>query len=184
MTSDPTLKRSGKDFLGEIRKELFKPEMIGWFVTVLLMPFWMTPVVYVLLKSLLFDPNGLIIWILLTGLSFFCLRSWFSFFREMNRFSKRLRPLLIASKNGNVEATKRRIEMRKERPSPHVFLRGLWGVHLMIPLIVVIVLNQSSDISSTHVKDHGKLRYSNRQENIRSIIKAIEARGIFRPLID
>lgn len=178
MISDPALKISAKVAL----REVFTPTTMSWFLIILTMPIWLNPVLYVFLKTLTFDPNGILVWALLIGISTFSFWSWFSFFRSMIRFSKQMRPLVIASRAGDIEATQKSIELRKNRPNPHQFLQAMHGIYLMIPLVIVITICLDSAVGQHLVNENGKPRPSTRQENIQNIIHAFEARGIFLPM--
>ncbi|MEI8283324.1 MAG: hypothetical protein WCG75_13025 [Armatimonadota bacterium] len=128
MTSDPTLKRSGKEMMLELKGLLLSPKTIFHFALVLTIPLWVNPVVYVILKTFTFDTYGIIAWVLLCGIAFYCLRSWGMFFMGMSAYSKKLRPLLQAKRNGEVEAIQKILDLRSVKPNPH--LMTPWSLYL------------------------------------------------------
>jgi hypothetical protein len=183
MTSDPvTLKSDKKEAWRAIRRELTHPLILATIVVALTVPFWVSPFLYFFLWTFTFASTGLVPWFVVTTLSLIAAWAMISNLILAGKFSKEIRPYRLVAIGGDHEARMAYIELRKLRPSFRRFWVAFLCIHLIVPCLVSIVIMNGENGGHMAIRDHGKLRKSTRDEDIRMDLRALQARGIFKPL--
>ncbi len=183
MTSDPvTLKVDKRDAWRAMRRELTHPLIVTTILVALTVPFWIFPSLYFFLWTFTFASNGLVPWLVLVILSLVGAWAMTSTLILAGKFGRDLRPYRLAAIGGDREASLAYIELRKHRPSFRRFSLVFLCIHPIVPCLVSIVIMSGENGGHMAIRDHGKMRKSTRDEDLRMDLRALQARGIFKPL--
>ena len=94
-----------------------------------------------------------------------------------------IRPYRKAARAGDAEAITKIIELRAFKPkAKHTFMFHIC-IYLAIPVLVAISLMSDGNAGLYVVHEHGKVRPSNRQEDLQMRLRSFQKRGIFTPMI-
>lgn len=179
MAGEAVLKLTKEQQRAVFRRELLSKPMFVAFGIILTQPLWIPVLLYLFLRSFLFDPHGILAGLYIIAVSVFVIWAWGSFFVWVFRRSKALKPLRKATLKGDEEARQRYLELRQQPTAAPYHALGLSAFHLLIPVWAAIIIWSSTSAGEFGIRDHGKLRPTTREESLRMSIRALEREGIF-----
>lgn len=182
MAGEAVLKLTKEQQRAMLRRELLSKPMLVAFGLILTQPLWLPVLLYLFLRSFLFDPRGILVGSYIVAVSAFVVWAWGSFFVWVFRRSKTLKPLREATLKGDEEARGRYFELRQQPTAAPRHALGLSAFHLLIPAWVALVIWSSTSSGEFGIRDQGKMRLSTRRESLQMQIRALEHEGIFSVL--
>jgi len=161
-------------------KVLFTPGCVLSILTIVTVPFWVLPISYVFLRSFRTSPNGLWAWFSLGLLGLTFIATFVLDCRCAMRLGlpvRQARQAVLAREPGaesQLIAAKRDFRARN---TPKHFGFGLIALYLMMP--PVLALTMWRELQSP---DALRPDLASPQERLTDKLKALEHRGIFKPL--
>lgn len=161
-----------KDAAASFGRSLLYPPVLLYFLLALTMPLWRFKVLYLLVETRLFDPNGIIQWSIAIAGGLCCLGGFGFFLFSTLRRSAPLAQARRCKRSGDVDGYqhwKTVIRSQSRRT-----MLPLWiGALMVFPLVLAPVAIILGDGGPILVKDHGKLRYGTRLERVHSSLRTI-----------
>ena len=156
--------------------------MITAFLVVFTSPFWILPLTYCFLKTLLFAPSGVIIWIAIASLVGFALWAGFSWIREIVRTGRTRNALRLGALGGDEVADQENQALQLNRSPVGLFASAVIAIHLLMGPAAAMGLWHQINESPETVKVNGHWRALTPQEGLKVKLRTIEQRGVFKPI--
>ncbi|MFI5386306.1 MAG: hypothetical protein ACHQ50_09320 [Fimbriimonadales bacterium] len=176
LVTEPLKRVAWKEFGREFLKLLLSPGSILFFGLALTQSFWMGPAIYLLIKTNLIAPIGVVPWVLciLAGI---CFLGGLGYTLILARSNKEGRLARQCFKQGDAEGYHAHLEAFRKGRRLWPMFGAMLSVFVFLPSSIAIVLGGGT---SYLVKDHGKLRNATHREEVQSTLRWIERRGIVR----
>lgn len=161
-------------------RDLFSPAVILTCLVVLTEPFWVLPLTYAFLRTLLVAPTGLVIWVFVALLASYIVWSFGSWVLQLV-WTVRSRKNLWQESPADDSACDE-VESTARRRSSWKLATAFIGVQLLIPPMVALAMWQGMLAGPGPVDGNGKFRLATPREELARQLDVLERRGIFRPV--
>jgi hypothetical protein len=156
--------------------------MLIAFAVVLTIPYWMFPVVYFLLRTLLVAPSGAFIWVLIFVLTGYIVWAWGTWIVQLVRRVKVQKGLRKRALEGDEAAAQEHLALRLSGLITWRHTTAFIGMQVLIAPAVALTLWHGMIESPGIIKDHGHVRRATPREELIVNLKAWQRRGIYRAL--
>lgn len=163
-------------------RELLSPPMLIAFAVVLTIPYWVFPLVYFLLRTLLVAPSGAFIWLLLVALTGYIVWAYGTWIVQLVRRAKVQKGLRRRALEGDEAAAQAHLALRLSGLPTWRHATAFIGIQVLIAPVVALTLWNGMIESPGIIKDHGHVRRATPREELIMSLKAWQRRGIYRAL--
>lgn len=163
-------------------REILSPSILMAFAVVLTLPYWMFPLVYFLMQTLLIAPSGAFIWLLIIVLAGYILWAWGTWFALLGRRKKARRALRDQAIADDEVAAKEHLALRLSGLPTWRIATAFIGLQILLAPAVALVLWQGMIESPGIIREHGRVRRATPWEELILNLRHWKPRGIWRPL--